>query len=42
MLAAFQIVHLTPKLVRLGCTSKEEAAKALGNLTAGEGIRARS
>ena len=37
MLAAFQIVQLTPKLVRLGFTSKEEEAKALGNITGRRG-----
>jgi len=37
MLAAFQIVQLTSKLVRLGFASKEEAAKALGNITGRRG-----
>lgn len=37
MLAAFQIIQLTPRLVRLGFTSKEEAAKALGNITGRRG-----
>ena len=37
MLAALQLVQLRPKLVRLGFTSKEEAAKALGNITGRRG-----
>jgi hypothetical protein len=39
MLAAFQIVKTTPKLVRLGFVTKAAQAKAIGNIT---GIRGRS
>ena len=38
MLGAFQLVHLSAKVARLGFVSKAEQAKALGNIT---GIRGR-
>ena len=42
MLAAFQIVQCNNSLVRLGFVSKQEAAKALGNITGRRGKSSRA